>query len=158
MNQGRIVFSQIMDFIPRRQFHSCVSRYQGDRRVRTFTCLDQFYCMSFAQLTGRESLRDWGFCRENHVFRSVYVFSCGRRSVDVGRECSTSMCETFLTLRFVAIGLGRQHITNKPLMIFCMENPSLSILLGRQTANSTLPVMCNDFLIAQGENATDTEP
>jgi hypothetical protein len=62
MNQGRIVFSQIMDFFPRRRFHGCVNRHQGDHRVRTFTCLDQFYCMAFAQLTGRESLRDIETC------------------------------------------------------------------------------------------------
>jgi len=62
MNHGRIVFSQLMDFFPRRRFGSCVARYQGDHRVRTFTCLDQFYCMAFAQLTGRESLRDIEAC------------------------------------------------------------------------------------------------
>lgn len=62
MNYGRIVFSQIMDFFPRRQFQACVDRYQGDYRVQTFSCLDQFYCMTFAQLTGRESLRDIEAC------------------------------------------------------------------------------------------------
>jgi len=62
MNQGQIVFSQIMDFFPRRRFKSCVDRYRGDHRVRAFTCLDQFYCMAFAQLTGRESLRDIETC------------------------------------------------------------------------------------------------
>ena len=62
MNQGRIVFSQIMDYFPLRQFKTCVNRYRGDHRVRTFTCLDQYYCMCFAQLTGRESLRDIEVC------------------------------------------------------------------------------------------------
>ena len=62
MYQGQIVFSQIMDCFPHRQFKTCVHRYQGDHRIRTFTCLDQFYCMSFAQLTGRESLRDIEIC------------------------------------------------------------------------------------------------
>ena len=62
MNHGRIVFSQIMDYFPRRRFKSCVDRYRGDHRVKTFTCLDQFYCMTFAQLTGRESLRDIEAC------------------------------------------------------------------------------------------------
>jgi len=62
MHQGRIVFSQIMDYFPLRQFKTCANRYRGDHRVRTFTCLDQFYCMSFAQLTGRESLRDIEVC------------------------------------------------------------------------------------------------
>ena len=62
MYHGRIVFSQIMDYFPRRRFKSCVDRYQGDHRVKTFTCLDQLYCMTFAQLTGRESLRDIEAC------------------------------------------------------------------------------------------------
>ena len=55
MYQGRIVFSQIMDYLPLRQFKECVNRYRGDHRVRKFSCLDQYYCMSFAQLTNRES-------------------------------------------------------------------------------------------------------
>lgn len=62
MIYGQIVFSQIMDYFPRRRFNSCVSRYRGDHRIRTFSCLDQFYCMAFAQLTGRESLRDIEAC------------------------------------------------------------------------------------------------
>ena len=62
MNAGRIVFSQIMDFFPQRRFKACVDRYRGDHRIRTFSCLDQFYCMVFAQLTGRESLRDIETC------------------------------------------------------------------------------------------------
>ena len=62
MNNGRIVFSQIMDYFPRRRFKSCVDHYRGDHRVKTFTCLDQFYCMTFAQLTSRESLRDIEAC------------------------------------------------------------------------------------------------
>lgn len=62
MNNGRIVFSQIMDYFPRRRFKSCVDHYRGNHRVKTFTCLDQFYCMTFAQLTGRESLRDIEAC------------------------------------------------------------------------------------------------
>lgn len=62
MNHGRIVFSQIMNYFPLRRFKSCVDRYRGNRRVKTFTCLDQFYCMTFAQLTGRESLRDIEAC------------------------------------------------------------------------------------------------
>ena len=62
MNHGRILFSQIMDYFPQRRFKSCVDRYRGDYRVKKFSCLDQFYCMAFAQLTGRESLRDIEAC------------------------------------------------------------------------------------------------
>ncbi len=58
MNQGSTIFSQIMGFLPRHKFRQCVSRYKGNYRVRSFTCFDQFLCMTFAQLTYRESLRD----------------------------------------------------------------------------------------------------
>ena len=62
MHQGRTVFSQLMDFLPMHKFRQCVERYQGNKGVRTFTCLDQFMCMAFAQLTYRESLRDIECC------------------------------------------------------------------------------------------------
>jgi len=62
MHAGRIIFSQIMDFIPLHEFHKCVRRYQGQHRVRRFSCYDQFLCMAFAQLTYRESLRDIEIC------------------------------------------------------------------------------------------------
>jgi hypothetical protein len=59
---GHFVFSQLMDFLPRREFNACVSRYRGDRRGRGFSCRDQFLCLGFAQLTFRESLRDIETC------------------------------------------------------------------------------------------------
>jgi len=62
MNAGRLVFSQLQDFLPKYEFNRCVRRYQGNRRVRRLSCLDQFLCMAFAQLTGRESLRDIETC------------------------------------------------------------------------------------------------
>ncbi len=58
MNIGRTLFSQVMDFLPLRPFHTCVHRYRGDYKVQTFFCIEQFLCMAFAQLTYRESLRD----------------------------------------------------------------------------------------------------
>jgi len=58
VNQGRTIFSQVMDFLPQHKFRRSVDRYQGNYRVRSFTCFDQFMCMAFAQLTYRESLRD----------------------------------------------------------------------------------------------------
>ncbi len=62
MHSGRIVFAQVMDMLPMHEFRKCVRRYQGERRVRTFSCLDQFLCMAFSQLTYRESLRDIVTC------------------------------------------------------------------------------------------------
>ena len=62
MYLGRTVFSQLMDFLPMHKLRQCVDRYEGNKGVRTFTCLDQFMCMAFAQLTYRESLRDIECC------------------------------------------------------------------------------------------------
>jgi hypothetical protein len=62
MHTGRIVFAQLMDFLPIRKLYQCVHRYRGNYRVRCFSCLDQFLCMAFAQLTYRESLRDIETC------------------------------------------------------------------------------------------------
>ena len=62
MNQGKTVFSQIIDFLPQKKFRQCVNRYNGNHRVRSFTCYSQFLCMAFAQLTYREGLRDIECC------------------------------------------------------------------------------------------------
>ncbi len=51
MSTGKIIFSQLMDFIPWYEFQKCVQRYSGNYKSKTFTCQDQFRCMAFAQLT-----------------------------------------------------------------------------------------------------------
>jgi hypothetical protein len=62
MNTGKTVFSQIMDYLPLHEFRKCVKRYHGHYKVQSFSCLDQYLCMAFAQLTYRESLRDIEAC------------------------------------------------------------------------------------------------
>lgn len=62
MYSGRLVFSQVTDTTPSKVFSMFVSRYGGDKLTKTFSCLDQFRCMAFAQLTQRESLRDTVLC------------------------------------------------------------------------------------------------
>jgi len=62
MFEGKTVFSQVMGFLPRKELDRCIRKYRGNFKVRSFTCLEQFYCMAFAQLTGRDSLRDIESC------------------------------------------------------------------------------------------------
>jgi transposase len=62
MNQGRTVFSQLIAFLPDREFRRCVTRYEGDACLRAFSCWNQYLTMAFAQLTYRESLRDIEAC------------------------------------------------------------------------------------------------
>ena len=66
MHSGRFVFSQLMEHLPAKVFRRCVQRYRGDRRIQSFTCLDQFLCLAFAQLTHRESLRGIEVCLRAH--------------------------------------------------------------------------------------------
>jgi hypothetical protein len=62
VNQGRTVFSQLLGFLPDREFRRCVARYAGDVRPRGFSCWDQYLSMAFAQLTYRDGLRDIEAC------------------------------------------------------------------------------------------------
>jgi hypothetical protein len=78
MNAGRSIFSQLMDFFPLQEFRRCVERYRGDYKVQSFSCLDQFLTLAFAQLTGRESLRDIEACLRSLQPR---LYHMGFRSV-----------------------------------------------------------------------------
>ena len=82
MHSGQIVFSQLMQRLPWRQFHTCVRRYNAHRRLRAFSCLDQFRAMAFAQLTFRDSLRDIEVC-----LRAVptYLYHMGFRCKTIAR-------------------------------------------------------------------------
>jgi len=62
MNKGRTIFAQLVENLPMHSFNKCVDRYNGNYRVKSFTCYDQFLCMAFAQLTHRDSLRDLVTC------------------------------------------------------------------------------------------------
>src|SRR6202140_4142797 len=62
MNRGKLVFAQLMQHLPLTTFRRCVTRYRGAFKVKSFSCLDQFLFMPFAQLTFRESLRDIEVC------------------------------------------------------------------------------------------------
>jgi len=80
MNTGKTIFSQLMDFLPLYEFRQCVKRYDGDHKVQSFSCLDQFFCMAFAQLTYRESLRDIEACLRSAHSKLYHMGIRGRVS------------------------------------------------------------------------------
>lgn len=82
MYAGKTIFSQLMNYLPWRRFQTCVNRYSGDYKVKTFVCADQFRVMAFAQLTYRESLRDIEVCLRA---MSSKLYHMGMRS-DVSRN------------------------------------------------------------------------
>ncbi len=77
MNEGKYVFSQIMEFIDHNDFNRCVERYRGDRRARHFSCWKQFLCMAFGQMTHRESLSDTVLCLNSNSSK-LYHMGIGR--------------------------------------------------------------------------------
>ena len=83
MYVGKLIFSQLMDHLPMHSFRRCVTRYQGERYVKRFRCLDQFLVMAFAQLTHRESLRDIEACLRAHQSK---LYHMGIRSTSVARN------------------------------------------------------------------------
>lgn len=80
MNEGKTVFSQVMEFLPMYEFRKCVERYHGDYKVLSFSCLDQFLCMAFAQMTFRESLRDIQVCLRSKINKLYHMGIRGRVS------------------------------------------------------------------------------
>jgi lambda repressor-like predicted transcriptional regulator len=71
MHTGKLVFAQLMSHLPPMVFERCVARYGGHHKVKSFSCMDQYLCMAFAQLTFRESLRDIEACLRSQA-QSLY--------------------------------------------------------------------------------------
>jgi len=83
MYAGKLIFSQVMDYLPLHTFRRCVTRYQGERYVKRFRCFDQYLVMAFAQLTYRESLRDIEACLRAQRNK---LYHMGLRSTSVARN------------------------------------------------------------------------
>jgi len=80
MYTGQTVFSQLMDFLPMYEFRKCVDRYGGNYHTSSFSCMDQYLCMGFAQLTYRESLRDIEACLRSRKEKLYHLGIRGRVS------------------------------------------------------------------------------
>lgn len=80
MNSGKTIFAQLMDFIPPYEFRRCVERYQGNYKIQSFSCWDQFLTMAFAQLTYRESLRDIEACLRAQPAKLYHMGICSQIS------------------------------------------------------------------------------
>lgn len=115
MNTGKLVFAQLMAHLPLTTFRRCVARYDGEHKVKQFTCLDQFLCMAFAQLTYRESLRD---IEASLRSQSAKLYHMGFRST-VARN-TLSNANTVRDWRIYAdfaqslIGIARKLYLNEP--------------------------------------------
>ena len=116
MHQGRSVFSQVMDYFPEREFQSIVERYEGNKWVQSFTCRSHFNVMAFAQLTGRESLRDIETClaaNSRHLHHMGIQSGVSRNNLAHANE--TRDWRIYRDVALLLIGLARRLYAGEPL-------------------------------------------
>jgi hypothetical protein len=118
MNQGKLIFAQVMQHLPLTTFRRCVARYDGEHKVKHFSCLDQYLCMAFAQLTWRESLRDIEACLRAH---STKLYHLGIRG-NVARNTLANANATrdwriYCDFAQSLIGIARRLYAEEPLGI-----------------------------------------
>jgi transposase len=115
MNEGRMIFPQLMDFLPKHTFRRCVNRYQGNHRIRNFSCWDQFLCLAFAQLTCRESLRDIEACLRALPEKLYHLGLRGNVSKSTLADANENRdWRIYADFAQVLINEARQLYTNEP--------------------------------------------
>jgi hypothetical protein len=115
MNSGQTIFAQVMEFLPLPEFRRCVERYRGDYKVQSFSCWDQFLCLAFAQLTGRESLRDIEACLRSQQGKLYHMGFRGRISRNtLAHANETRDWRIFADFARVLITTARQLYRHEP--------------------------------------------
>jgi hypothetical protein len=116
--EGQFVFSQLLEFLPRREFNACINKYGGNRRLRGFSCRDQFLCLGFAQLTYRESLRDIETSLRSLSSKLYHVGLRGKVSRSTLADASrTHNWRIFADFAQVLIRRARQLYAAEPLSV-----------------------------------------
>lgn len=109
MNQGKYVFAQIVEFLPKRAFDTCVDRYQGNRYVRHFSCWNQLLCMMFGQLGNRESLSDLVLCIQAHQSKAYHLgFGTGISKNNLAKANERRDWRIYADYAYVLIALARK--------------------------------------------------
>ena len=115
MNSGKTIFSQLMDFMPMNEFRKCVKRYHGHYKVQKFSCVDQFLCMAFAQLTFRESLRDIETCLRSFQKKLYHVGFRGKVSRNTLANANKNRdWRIYADFAQILIGIARRLYIDEP--------------------------------------------
>jgi hypothetical protein len=140
MNQGRTVFSQLISFLPDREFRRCVERYQGDRRLRDFSCWNQYLAMAFAQLTYRESLRDIEACLrslQGKLYHLGFRTSVARSTLADANEARDWRIFADFAHRLIATARGLY--AREPMGVELEQGPVPAAQSSRQDAHAAGP-------------------
>ena len=109
MNQGKYIYSQLTDFLPKRVFDGLVAKYNGDKHIRHFSCWNQLLSMVFGQLTGRDSLRDLMVSIEPHKPKYYHLgFGKGTSRSNFANANEKRDCRIFEEYAFYLIDLARK--------------------------------------------------
>lgn len=115
MNTGKTTLSQIMEFLPMYEFHKCVERYHGQRKILSFSCFDQYLSMAFAQLTFRESLRDIESCLRSMSGRLYHMGFRGKISRSTLADANENRdWRIYADLAMILIHRARELYINDP--------------------------------------------
>jgi hypothetical protein len=118
MNSGKTVFKQLLQFLPRHDFNKCISRYNGHYKVRKFSCYDQFLCLAYAQISGRESLRDIETCLNSHYEKLYHIGFRGKVSKSTLSDANEARdYRIFQDFGYVLIGIAQKLYQNDTLTI-----------------------------------------
>jgi hypothetical protein len=139
MHEGRLVFAQIVDYLPRYVFDQCVKKYKGNHKVKDFNCRDQFFAMFFAQLTSREGLRgiELTLRANQHSF-----YHMGFRSRTVSRNTLANANEVRpwqiwaelaqeLMKRAQGLYVGEPFALNLDAKVFALDSTTIDFCLAR---------------------------
>lgn len=118
MNVGQSVFRQLLQFLPRYEFNCCVQRYRGEHGTRGFSTFDQFLCLAYAQLAGRESLRDIETCSNSHREKLYHIGFRGKIARSTLADANERRdWRVFQDFGQVLIGIAQRLYQNEPLAI-----------------------------------------
>lgn len=136
MNTGQTVFSQLLEFFPYYDFSKCVKRYDGEYKVKSFSCLDQFIAMAFAQLTLRESLRDIETCLRAMRSKLYHVGLRGRVSRNTLANANTQRdWRIYADFALVLIDTARRLYANEDFgvqlkkMVYALDSTTIDLCL-----------------------------
>ena len=114
MNNGKYVFAQIASFLPSRIFDKCVLKYEGNKWIKHFSCWNQFMCMMFGQLSGRESLRDLLItvgAHSNKYYHLGFGKNVSRTNLAIANE-QRNYC-IYESFAFEMIAIARSCVTDE---------------------------------------------
>jgi hypothetical protein len=136
MNSGKTIFAQLIDFLPMYEFRKCVERYNGNYKMKSFSCWDQFLCLAFAQLTYRESLRDIEACLRAHQTKLYHMGFRGQVSRNtLANANQVRDWRIYADFAQVLIGIARSLYANEDFgldlqeVVYALDSTTINLCL-----------------------------